>query len=152
MAMQQASTRMSIVDIIKQDHQKTIEAISELEKRVQGRPSSQNPVFPTMKKELLGHMMAEERLLYPLLDQEMMQQMQEARKEHNEVRMYLDKLSAGNMSEDEWARNLEMMKQGIQHHVQTEESKILPTAQRIVGDEKLRDLGPQFKQTEQQQM
>ena len=150
MAMQQASMQESIVDHIKKDHQKTNEQLMELEKRVQGRPSSANPVFAPMKKELLGHMMAEEKLLYPLLEQEMKQQIQDAIKEHNEVREHLEHLTAGNMPEDEWARHLQMMKQGIQHHVQEEESKILPAAQRVLGDEKLRELGPQFEQMEKQ--
>ena len=62
MAMQLASTQLSVADIIKMDHQKVMEQIMELEKRVQGRPTSQHPVFPTMKKMLLGHMAAEEKL------------------------------------------------------------------------------------------
>lgn len=151
MAMQQTSAQESIVDHIKKDHQKTNEQLMELEKRVQGRPTSQHPVFPTMKKEVLGHMAAEEKLLYPLLEQEMRDKVQEAIKEHNEARQHLEHLTAGNMPEDEWARHLQMLKQGIQHHVQEEESQVLPAAQRIVGDQKLRELGPQFKQMEEQQ-
>jgi iron-sulfur cluster repair protein YtfE (RIC family) len=134
------------------DHQKVMEHIMELEKRVQGRPTSQHPVFPTLKKMLLGHMAAEEKLVYPLLEQEMRQKVQESIKEHNEVRKYLDRLTAGSMPEDEWARNLQMMKQGIQHHVQEEESQVLPAAQRIAGEQRLRDLGPEFKRMEEQQM
>jgi len=78
-------------------HQKTNEQLMELEKRIQGRPTSQHPVFPTMKKEVLGHMAAEERLLYPLLEREMRDKVQEAIKEHNEVRQHLEHLTAGNM-------------------------------------------------------
>jgi hemerythrin superfamily protein len=153
MAMQQASAQQSVVDIIKMDHQKVNEHLMELEKRVQGRPSSQNPVFPTMKKMLLGHMAAEEKLVYPLLEQEMRQQVQDAIKEHNEVRQLLEKLSSGgDMPEDEWARHLQMMKQGIQHHVQEEESQMLPAAQQMLDANKLMQIGTQFKQMEQQQM
>ena len=151
MAMQQASTQGSVVDIIKTDHQKVNEQLMELEKRVQGRPTSQHPVFPTMKQMLLGHMAAEEELVYPLLEQEMRQKVQEAIREHNEVRQHLEHLTAGNMPEDEWARHLQMMKQGIQHHVQEEESQVLPAAQRIVGDQRLRELGPEFKRMEDRQ-
>ena len=80
----------------------------------------------------------------------MRQQMQDARREHEEVRRHLEHLTAGNMPEDEWARHLQMMKQGIEHHVQEEESKILPAAQRIVGDQRLRELGAEFKRMEEQ--
>ncbi len=152
MAMQQAATRESIVDHIKKDHRKTSEEIMELEKRTRGRrDDSLDPVFVPMKKDLFGHMAAEEKLLYPLLDQEMRQQMQDARREHEEIRKRLEHLTAGgSMPEDEWARHLQMMKQGIEHHVQDEESKILPAAQRIVGDQRLRELGTEFTRMEEQ--
>jgi iron-sulfur cluster repair protein YtfE (RIC family) len=74
MAMRQVATRESIVDHIKKDHRKTSEEIIELEKRTRGgRDDSLDPVFAPMKKELLGHMAAEGKLLYPLLDQELRQ-------------------------------------------------------------------------------
>ncbi len=150
MAMQQSSMQESIVDHIKKDHQKTNEHLMELEKRVQGRPSSENPVFAPMKKELPGLMLAEEQLFYPLPEQEMKQQVQDAIKEHDEIRQHLEHLAAENMPEDEWARHLQIMKQEIHHHVQEEESKLLPAAQRMLGDEKLRELGLQFEQMEKQ--
>ncbi len=148
--MQQTAMNETIIDHIKKDHQKTMEHIAELEKRVQGRPSSDNPVFAPMKKELLGHMAAEEKLLYPPLEKEMKQKIQDAIKEHNEVRQHLEHLSAGTMPEDEWARHLQMMKQGIQHHVQEEESEILPAARKMLGEDKIRELGPQFERMEKE--
>lgn len=42
------------------------------------------------------------------------------------------------------------MKQGIEHPVQEEENKTLPAAQRIVGEEKFRELGPQFERAEKE--
>jgi len=149
MAMQ-AQMGETIIDHIKMDHQKTMEHIAELEKRVQGRPSSDNPVFAPMKRELLGHMAAEEKLLYPVLEKEMKQQIQDAIKEHDEVRQHLEHLTAGSMPEDEWARHLQMMKQGIQHHVQEEEGNLLPAARRMLGEEKIRELGPEFERAEKE--
>ncbi len=133
--MQHAATQESIVDRIKKDHRKTGEEIRELEKRTRGRrEDSLDPVFAPMKKELLGHMTAEEKLLYPLLGQEMRQQMQDARRKHEEIRKHFKHLTAGgSMPEEEWARHLQMMKRGIEHHVQDEESRILPAARRIAG-------------------
>jgi hemerythrin-like domain-containing protein len=148
--MQQAAMSETIVDHIKKDHQKTNEQLMELEKRVMGRKTSDDPVFAPMKKELLGHMAAEEKVLYPLLEKEMREKMQDAVREHDEVRTHLEHLSSGDMADDEWARHLQMMKQGIQHHVQEEEGEILPAARRILGEEKLRELGSKFKEMEEQ--
>jgi hemerythrin-like domain-containing protein len=152
MAMQQASTMETIVDHIRKDHRKTDEEIAELEKRVRGqRNESLDPVFVPMKKELLGHMAAEEKLLYPPLEKEMRQQIADARKEHEEIRKHLDHLSAGGgMPEDEWMRHLQMMKEGIRHHVQEEEKEILPAAERMFGRDRLLELGGEFERMEEE--
>ena len=152
MALQQASMQPSVIDIIRADHQRTNERMMELEKRVQGRPTSQHPVHPTIKAEVLGHMAAEEKLLYPLLENEMRQKVQEAIREHDEARRHLEHLTtARDMLEDEWARHLQMLKQAIQHHVQEEESEVLPAARQVIGDQTLRELAPEFKRMEEQQ-
>ena len=71
MALQQASMQPSVIEIIRADHQRTNERMMELEKHVQGRPTSQHPVLPAIKAEVLGHMAAEEKVLNPLLENEM---------------------------------------------------------------------------------
>lgn len=55
------------------------------------------------------------------------------------------------MPEDEWARHLQMLNQAIQHHVQEEESEVLPVARRVMGDQMLRELAPEFKRMEEPQ-
>jgi hypothetical protein len=76
--------------------------------------------------------------------------MQDARREDEEIRKHLEHLTAGKMPEDERARHLQMMKQGIEHPVQEGKSKVLPAARRIVGDQKMRELGTEFKRMEEQ--
>ena len=152
MAMQQASQQESITDHIKKEHRKTDQEIAELEKRVRGRrDNSLEPLFVPMKQELLGHMAAEEKLLYPPLEKEakLKEKIADAREEHDEIRKYLDRLTAGGeMSEAEWTRTLQMMKQEITHHVEEEEKEILPAAERMFDRQRLIDLGREFEQAE----
>ncbi len=152
MAMQQAATQESIVDHIKKDHKKTSEEIMELEKRVRGRrDDSLDPVFVPMKKELLGHMAAEEKLAVPApRPGDAAADAGRSAGARGGPEAPRAPHGRGSMPEDEWARHLQMMKQGIEHHVQEEESKILPAAQRIVGDQRLRELGAEFKRMEEQ--
>ncbi len=152
MAMQQATEKQTITDHIKKDHRKTDQEIAELEKRVKGpQDPSLEPIFVPMKQELLGHMAAEEKLIYPPLEKEMKEKVADAIKEHNEVRQLLDKLAAGgSMPETEWTRLLQEMKQGIQHHVEEEEKEILPAFERMFDREKLLQLGEEFDRMEKQ--
>lgn len=151
MAMQQASTQETIIDHIKKDHEKMRAQAKELEKRVQGRRMSEHPVFPTMKKEALGHMAAEEKLLYPPLEKEMRQEIADARKEHEEIRKHLEHLTTGGgMPEEEWARHLAKLKQDNEHHMQEEEREVLPAAQKMFDQQKLRELGAEFERLEEE--
>lgn len=152
MAMQQASQQETITDHIKREHRKTDQDIAELEKRVRGqRNDSLEPVFVPMKKELLGHMAAEEKLLYPPLEKEMREKIADARKEHGEIRKHLDHLTAGgDMPEAEWMRHLQLLKQEITHHVQEEEREVLPAAERMFDRQKLFDLGTEFERVEEE--
>src|SRR5665647_140394 len=130
-----ASQQETITDHIKKEHRKTDEEIAELEKRVKAQRNDElDPVFVPMKQELLGHMAAEEKLLYPPLEKEkeLKEKIADALKEHGEIRKHLDHLtSGGKMAEAEWMRHLQEMKQKITHHVQDEEKEILPAAERM---------------------
>ncbi len=150
MARQEQTTQETIVEHIKRDHRKTDREIAELEMRVRGQgDDAQNPVFAPMKQELIGHMAAEEKFLYPALEREMPEQIADARKEHDTIRRHLEELTAGGETpEAEWKRRLEMLKQKIQHHVTDEESEILPAARKIFDEQQLRDLGSRFERME----
>ena len=152
MAMQQASQQETITDHIKKEHRKTDEEIAELEKRVRGqRNDALEPVFVPMKQELLGHMAAEEKLIYVPLEKEMKEKIADARKEHEEIRKHLDHLtSGGKMPEEEWMRHLQQMKQEITHHVQEEEREVLPAAERMFDRQKLIELGKEFERMEKE--
>jgi len=152
MAMQQASQQETITDHIKKEHRKTDEEIAELEKRVRGqRNDALEPVFVPMKQELLGHMAAEEKLIYVPLEKEMKEKIADARKEHDEIRKYLDHLtSGGKKPEEEWMRHLQQMKQEITHHVQEEEREVLPAAERMFDRQKLIELGKEFERMEKE--
>ncbi len=152
MAMKQESQQEPITDHIKKEHRKTDEEIAELEKRVRGkRDDSLDPVFVPMKKELLGHMAAEEKVLYPPLEKEVREKIADAIKEHKEIRKHLEDLTTGGeMSESEWTRHLKMMEEEIAHHVQEEEKEILSVADRIFDREKLIKLGEEFEKVEKQ--
>jgi hemerythrin-like domain-containing protein len=150
MAHQDVTTQETILEHITRDHRRTDGEIAELEMRLRGRGDEDlGPIFAPMKQELLGHMAAEEALLYPLLEREMRLEIEHAHKEHGEIRRLLDALtSGGRMEESEWRRRLEIAKQRIQHHATEEESEVLPAARRILDERHRRELGSRFQRRE----
>jgi iron-sulfur cluster repair protein YtfE (RIC family) len=126
-------------------------AIAELELRLRGRGDEDlGPVFAPMRQALLGHMAAEERLLYPLLERRDGRRLvADARREHTAIRRHLqDLVAGGTMEETEWRRRLQGLKQEIQHHFTGEEGEILPAARRILDEQQLRELGSRFERAE----
>jgi iron-sulfur cluster repair protein YtfE (RIC family) len=150
MATQQ-TTQETIVEHIMRDHRKTDREIAELEMRLRKQGDDDlGPVFAPTKRELLGHMAAEEALLYPLLERGAARDLiADARKEHAAIRRQLEELAAGGrMERSEWRRRLELLKQEIDHHVTEEEGEILPAARTILDDRQLRELGSRFERME----
>lgn len=147
----QQTTQETIIEHIRRDHRTTDREILELEMRLHRRGDDDlGPVFAPMKRELLGHMAAEEQLLYPLLESgEGQPLITEARKKHAAIRRHLDDLAAGGtMERSEWARRLQVLKQELQHHFTDEEGEILSAARWILDDQQLRELGSRFERAE----
>ncbi|MEN6341738.1 MAG: hemerythrin domain-containing protein [Methanospirillum sp.] len=150
MATQQ-TTQETIIEHIRRDHRKTDREILELELRLHKHGDEElGPVFAPMKKELLGHMAAEEEHLYPLLEKgEARHLIADARKEHAAIRKQLEELAAGGkMERTEWSRRLQLLKQEIEHHVTEEEGQVLAAARRVFDDRQLRELGARFERAE----
>lgn len=147
MAPQQV-TQQTIVEHITRDHRTTDRAIADLEMRLRGQGNDElGPVFAPMKQELLGHMAAEEELLYPLLERgETRALVTGARKGHAAIRRSLEELAAGGaMEKTEWTRRLQVQKQEIQHHATGEEGELIPAARRVLDEQQLRELGSRFE-------
>ncbi len=147
MAPQQV-TQQTIVEQIERDHRTTDRNIAELELRLRGQGDDElGPVFAPMKTALLGHMAAEEELLYPLLERGAGRALvADARKEHAAIRRSLEELATGGaMERTEWARRLQVLKQEIQHHATGEEGELLPAARQVLDEQQLRELGSRFE-------
>lgn len=144
----QQTTQETIIEQIRRDHRKTDMAIAELEMRLRKQGDDElGPVFAPMQRALLGHMAAEEQLLYQLLERgETRGLVTDARKGHAAIRRRLEELAAGgSMERTEWARRLQLLKQEVQHHATDEEGELLPAAQRILDEQQLRELGSRFE-------
>ncbi len=146
MAREQYMAPETIDERIRRDHRGIDRAIAELELRGRGRgDQGLGPVFAPMKHELVGHMAAEETVLYALLARDLPVEIAEARREHDRVRQHLEALAAGGgMEESEWRRRLEVMKQEIGRHYAWEEGQLLPAVRKNLDEEQLRTLGSTF--------
>jgi hypothetical protein len=131
MAQEQFVTQETIDEQIRRDHRRSDREIVELELRTRGAGDEElGAVFAPMKRELFGHMAAEETVLYSLFELDLPQDIAKARGEHDRIRRHLEELAAGGgMEESEWRRRLVVVKQEIQQHYAWEEGQLLPCPQ-----------------------
>ena len=138
----------NVLTIIKHDHEKTSQEIEKLEAAKTEGPAAENRIYVAMQEELLGHMHAEEDLVYPLIKTEEKELIRDALQEHDEIRSALKKLSKGMIGDDAWLMELKKMKQKIEHHVKDEEGPIFTAIQKVADTATLKDLGTRFKREE----
>jgi len=76
---------------------------------------------------------------------------QEARKEHDEIKQKIHQLQSGSGNGSNVDGMISQLMNTVQHHVQEEESRLLPQAQQQLGNQ-LDQLGMQMQQQKQQLM
>ncbi len=59
---------LSILDVIKRDHQKTLKSLGDLEETTTQTTSARNVTWAAAEKDLLAHMQCEEEAFYPRLE------------------------------------------------------------------------------------
>jgi hemerythrin-like domain-containing protein len=104
--------------------------------------------------ELEVHAELEEQLFYPALrqraDEKETELLDEALKEHKEVKQMIAKLKALRSNEDEEFENtFEDLMDAVSHHVQEEETEMLPRAETKLADQ-LGQLGAEMQRRKEQ--
>jgi len=136
-----------ILALIKADHEKTRSDLKRIMTSV-GTTSenTRNEDFDRMHLELLGHMHAEEDIFYPLLEIQAGDVVHEALREHQIVRSDLKNLGDLWTNEAIFTQKLQKLEQDITHHVEKEESQIFGVARKVLGMDRLQEMGQLFEQ------
>ncbi|MFB3765500.1 MAG: hemerythrin domain-containing protein [Methanotrichaceae archaeon] len=114
---------MNVIDIIKQDHGKALNALSEAKDASKSRDIDQS--WANVKKLLCGHMHAEETVVYPVLKEFKKEDILEGIEEHNVAKILIEQMDDAPRN-DVWAAKLKVLTESIEHHIEEEEEKILP--------------------------
>jgi iron-sulfur cluster repair protein YtfE (RIC family) len=127
--------------MLKKDH-RDVERILERLSDAEGRERQQ--LVELLDKSLQLHMRMEEELLYPLVPQiEDQETEEEAEIEHGLAREGVSKLRAL-VDAPGFGAAVEMLKGGISHHVEEEESSLLPAMKKGLGKERWARIGDQM--------
>jgi iron-sulfur cluster repair protein YtfE (RIC family) len=130
----------TIYDILKAEHRQVADLTQ------QAMRDSSKESFLKIKAKLDPHMMGEEKLFYPLLEQksELRELVNHAYEEHNEIRSVLSELESMDPSSSNWISKLKELDETVSHHVEEEENKVFPEAQRVMSEDKAQQIAQQY--------
>jgi hemerythrin superfamily protein len=131
-----------VITLITADHRK-VEELFTLLKAGQG---DQAATVAELHALLIAHARAEEDRVYPGIDAH------HGLEEHKEAEILLDALKRAEPGTPEFAQTLDELVESVSHHVQEEESTILPLLAKTAGEAGLKKLGLAFRQRRQQEL
>lgn len=134
------------VTMLEQDHRK-------VEKLFAQYQNTRDPsVVEQICTELKVHTTIEEEVVYPVVVKELddgKELDQEARKEHDEVEAAIKEIEALGYDSTEVDPFMQTIIEGVNHHVEEEESEMFPKLQEELGTRKLTDLGKKLSDAKQ---
>ena len=132
---------MDIVTLLKQDHRKVKGLFHKFERGRAEREKQQ--VAEQIIEELSRHATVEEQLIYPLLrarDSKHEDKVLEALEEHHVAKATLAELDKMSVDDERYEAKMTVLCESIRHHIEEEESELLPRLERVTSDEERKDL------------
>jgi iron-sulfur cluster repair protein YtfE (RIC family) len=116
---------------LKSDHR----TVEELFKKIDdAKGDARLPLIEELTTALQAHMQLEEKLVYPLVAKHLETEMaEEGNTEHQLAREGIDKMLSLAPDAPGFGAALEMVKSGIEHHVEEEESEMFPKLTKALG-------------------
>lgn len=144
---------MTILDSIKQDHDRYKEQMEQLNK-AKSIGQSEKDLFQRFASDIDAHTKAEQQTLYPALEQhdKAKQHVLQAYEEHHVATMVLDELKSMEQTDERWMAKMQVLSELVKHHIEEEEETIFEESRDILKKERLDQLGEEWEPTKQRQM
>jgi hemerythrin superfamily protein len=136
---------LDAVSAITRDHR----AMERLFEQCKKNTDQRSALVAEIKSRLTAHSKAEEERVYPEIVKAEPGEKQEVHHgvhEHREAEEKLAKVEAADPQSNEFDRALDEFVAAVQHHVQEEESEILPALAEAVARKRLEELGEAFEE------
>lgn len=142
----------SVVELIKMDHEQVNNLFQEYETAAD---SEKQAIANKIMTELEIHAKIEEEIFYPAFrkkaDKEGKELVSEALEEHKGMKELIKELKELESDDESFDEKLQELKEEVTHHVEEEESEMLPMAEEDLAD-KLDQLGSEMEQRKQDLM
>jgi hemerythrin superfamily protein len=130
-----------VVDLIMQDHRQ----VEELFEKLKSQPDQRAGLVPVLTTLLTAHSRAEESEVYPAAAEAGgADEVEHSQEEHVEADQLLARLAQTDPESPEFDSALDELVKAVSHHVEEEESTVLPGMRERMPAERLGELGDAF--------
>ena len=131
-----------VVDLIMQDHRE----VERLFERMKTEPEQRPMLVPVVTALLVAHSRAEEAEVYPAARDEAGEadDVAHSQEEHAQAEEILERLAKTDHNSAEFSSTLDELIEAITHHVEEEESSVLPGLRESLSTDRLHELGEAF--------
>jgi hemerythrin superfamily protein len=139
-----------VVDLIMQDHREVERLFDELKESSEKRPN----LLPVLTTLLTAHSRAEEAEVYPVAATEAGEkdEVSHSQQEHIEADQLLAKLAGTDPASPEFDKVLQNLIDAVSHHVEEEETKVLPGMRSNLSEQRRSELGEAFVASRKQHL
>ena len=142
------------VALIKADHREVEQLFREFEEAGDRAYKTKQELVGQIVEELEVHATIEEEIYYPAVEAKARKDgkelIAEAVEEHHVVKILLGELSAMSSEDEPFDAKVTVLMENVRHHVEEEESELLPQSEKILGTDELTRLGEQMAARKQQ--
>jgi len=141
-----ADQQRDVIEVLEHDHREVEEMFKELES-LRGASSEEDKkrrkeLTEDVTIELVRHSVAEEVLVYPMVEDKVSKEEAEhAREEHAEAEETLQKLEKLDADDPKFDDELTELMQEIRHHIEDEEGEMFAHMRETIDQDELRKLG-----------
>ena len=131
---------------LKADHDRHRELLDRIDK-THGASDDRRTLFAMFRVEVTAHAASEEMSLYAtmLANPELRNEAQHSVAEHKEIEDYLAELFGMDFASTGWLARFRALKECYLHHIDEEEEKMFPAAEKGLSDAKKRELIKTFE-------
>jgi hemerythrin-like domain-containing protein len=136
------------VALIRSDHRTVEKLFGEFEQAGDRAYKTKQDLVEQITQELEVHATIEEETFYPAVQAKARKDgkelIDEAVEEHHLVRVTLGELAGLTPEDDAFDAKVQVLIENVRHHVEEEESEMLPQAEKLLGKEELARLGEEM--------
>ncbi len=144
---------MDAIALLKADHEKVAGIFEKLEPTTERATKTREELFADLKMNLDIHAHIEETIFYPAIKEAAATHdiVLEGFEEHHVIKVLLGELATMPVDTEEWGAKAKVLKENVEHHVEEEEGEMFPAARKVLGKEKIEELGTRMEAEKQNQ-